>query len=244
MSRARILSIGVDKVTMDEAVDRCIAFSKGDEPRMVVTPNAEISYRATREPDLAALINQADLVIPDGAGVVIASRILGDPVPERVAGTDLSTKLVARMSQQGRGRVYILGGAPGVAARAAAHLTGHYPGIRVVGHHHGFFKPEEEAGVIASIRAAETDVLFVGMGSPRQEQWIARHKHEHRAKVSLGVGGTIDVWAGTAQRAPEWMRRANLEWLFRIVKLGRVGRSLPPLAKFGLLVMARRMRGR
>lgn len=243
MSRTQILNIGIDKVTMPEAVERCLTWTDGEQPRLVVTPNAEHAYMAEKDPEFASIINGADLVIPDGIGVLMASRMLGDPVPEKVAGVELATNLVAAMSQRGRGSVYLLGARPEVVAEAARRLTERFPGI-TVGHQHGFFQPEDEPAVIAAIQAARPDFLVVGMGMPRQEKWLHRHLHELGAKVSVGAGGTIDVWAGAAPRAPEWMIKSNLEWLFRIVKLGRYSRSLPPLVKFVGMVVAQKMRGR
>jgi N-acetylglucosaminyldiphosphoundecaprenol N-acetyl-beta-D-mannosaminyltransferase len=244
MSRTQILTIGIDKVTMAEAVERCLAFVHGDQPRLVVTPNAEIAYAAAHNPELSAIINNADLVIADGIGVVLAAKLLGDPVPEKVTGVDLSTNLVAELSRQGGGRIFLLGAEPGVAAEAARRLGERFPGLTIAGHHHGFFTPEEEPAIIARIREAHVDALFVGLGSPRQERWLSRHLPELGARVSLSVGGTINIWAGVASRGPDWMIRANLEWLYRVVKFGRYGRSLPPLAKFMLAVTALRMRGR
>jgi len=244
MNRTQILAIGVDKVTMQEAVDRCLGFLGGAEPKLVVTPNAEMAYAAAHNPELAAIINKADLVIPDGSGVVLAARILGDPVPQKVAGTDLATNLLHALSLRKRGRIYLLGGRPEVVAEAARRIGEQYPGVYVAGFRDGYFTPAEEAAVVQAIRQARVDALFVGMGSPRQETWLSQHLGELNARVSLGVGGTLDVWAGTAQRAPNWMIKANLEWLFRIVKFSRYGRSLPPLAKFVLLVVKRRLRGR
>lgn len=244
MSRTQILTIGIDKVTMAEAVERCLAFVRGDQPRLVVTPNAEIAYVAAHNPELSAIINSADLVVADGIGVVLASKMLGDPVPEKVTGVDLSTNLVAELSRQGGGRIFLLGAEPGVAAEAARRIGERFPGVTIAGHQHGFFTPEEEPAIIARIREAHVDALFVGLGSPRQERWLSRHLPELGARVSLGVGGTINVWAGVASRGPDWMIRANLEWLYRVVKFGRYGRSLPPLAKFMLAVTALRMRGR
>lgn len=244
MSRVRILSIGVDKVTMSEAVDRCLAFIDEGTPRLVVTPNAEIAYAASKDPELAAIINGADLVIPDGIGVVMASRIMGDPLPEKVGGADLSTNLLQALSARRKGSVFLLGTKPEVVAEAARRIARDYPGVTVAGYRDGFFKPEDEPAIVAQIRAAQADVLFVALGSPKQERWLHKHLPHLGVKVGIGVGGTIDVWAGAVPRAPRWMQRANLEWLFRIVKLGRYSRSLPPLFKFVLAVVGKRMRGR
>lgn len=244
MSRVRILSIGVDKVTMREAVDRCLAFIDQGTPHLVVTPNAEIAYAASKDPELEALINSADLVIPDGIGIVMASRLMGDPVPEKVGGADLSTNLLRALDARKQGRVFLFGTKPEVVAEAARRIGQQYPGVTVAGYRDGFFTPEDEPAILAQIKAAQPDVLFVALGSPRQERWLRKYLPETGAKVGIGVGGTIDVWAGAVPRAPKWMIKANLEWLFRIVKLGRYSRSLPPLFKFVLAVVGTRMRGR
>lgn len=244
MNRTHILAIGIDKVTMAEAVESCLAWVDGDKPRLIVTPNAEHVYRAVHDPEFAAIENSADLVIPDGIGVLMASRILGDPVPEKVAGVELATNLLAAMSNRGRGSVYLLGGKPEVVAEAARRLGERFPGVTVAGYQDGYFKPDAESEVVAAIRRAKPDLLVVGMGMPRQEIWLARHLPETGAKIGIGAGGTIDVWAGAAPRAPQWMIKSNLEWLFRIVKMGRYSRSLPPLAKFMGLVVLQKVRGR
>ncbi len=244
MSRTQILAIGVDKVTMQEAVDRCLAWMETRQPHLVVTPNAEIAYAATHDPSLAEIINKADLVIADGAGVVLGAKILGDPVPEKVAGVNLSTNLLKAMSQRGRGRIYLLGARPESVAKAVESIRQNYPGVTLAGYHDGFFTPEEEPAILEEIRKADVDLLVVGLGSPRQERWLHEHLPRLGARVGIGAGGTIDTWAGISPRAPEWMIKANLEWLFRVVKLGRYSRSLPPLFKFALAVFARRLRGR
>lgn len=244
MSRTQILAIGVDKVTMQEAVALCLAWARETETRLVFTPNAEIAYWADNDPAMADMLNHADLLIADGAGVVLASKILGDPVPEKVAGVELGTNVLAALSENGGGSVYLLGAEPAVVAEAARRMGQQFPRVRVVGYHHGFFTPEQEPGIIAEIAALQPNVLIVGMGVPKQEQWLSAHRHELKAGVAMGLGGTINIWAGAAPRAPRWMINANLEWLFRIVKFGRYGRSLPPLMKFMLSVFGRRLRGK
>lgn len=243
MSRVQILAIQVDKVTMDEALQRCLSWVDGNEPKLVITPNAEIAHRAGTDPELARLINEADLVIADGIGIVWASKILGEPVPQKVAGIELVNGLLRALSNRGRGSVYLLGAKPEVVAESARRVAELYPGVTVAGYHHGYFGPDEEAAVVARVADARPDVLVVGMGAPRQEKFMDRYRHQLGAKVSFGAGGTIDGWAGVSPRAPQWMIRANLEWLYRIVRLGRVSRALPPLMKFGLAVVTRRLRG-
>lgn len=241
MIRSQVLTIGVDKVTMEQAVQRCRQFLADGRPHLVVTPNAEIVYAASRNGELAGILNRADLVVPDGAGVVLASRILGDPVPEKVAGADLATRLLDVLQGE-QGTVYLLGARPEVVAEATRRIRAEYPGLTVYGRD-GFFTLDQESAVIADIRQKRPQALLVGMGSPRQERWLAAHLAALDVPLCMGVGGTIDVWGGAAQRAPKWMIRANLEWLYRIVKFGRYGRSLPPLVKFLFMVIAQRMRG-
>lgn len=244
MSRVRILTIEVDRVDMREAVARCLAFLEEERPHLVVTPNAEIAWAASQDPDLSAIINKADLVVPDGIGVVYASRLLGSPVPEKVGGADLATALLKELDARKQGRVFLLGTRPEIVAEAARRIQAQYPGLTVAGYRDGFFRPEEEPAIVEQIRQARADVLFVALGSPKQERWLARYLPDAGVKLGMGVGGTIDVWAGAVRRAPDWMIRANLEWLYRIVRLGRVGRSVPPLVKFVLAVLWSRMRGR
>ncbi len=241
MKRVQILSIAVDAVTMAEAVERCLGFIDAGGPHLVVTPNAEIADRAGRDPELAAIINGADLVVPDGIGIVLAARLLGDPIPEKVGGADLATNLLKALNSRGRGRVFLLGTRPEVVEEAARRVQAAYPRIEVVGWRDGFFRPEEEGEVVAQIRAARPDVLFVALGSPKQERWLHLHLPKLGVPLGMGVGGTIDVWAGAVPRAPEWMLRANLEWLYRIVRLRRLRRSLPPLVRFALAVLRARM---
>lgn len=243
-SRSCILGVAVDKLTLEEAVHRCLYFIQAGRPHLVVTPNAEIVYAAQTDRELAEILARADLVVPDGAGVVLASRLLGDPVPEKVAGVDLAHHLLARAPTGTR--VYLLGATPESVRAAAIRVTELYPQVTVAGYRDGFwphFDPEEDQKVIAGVRAAAPHILFCGMGAPKQEKWLARYLNDLGVPLCMGIGGGIDVWSGKASRAPAWMIRLNLEWAYRIVKFGRYGRSLPPLFKFMLLVLARRFQG-
>lgn len=242
-TRVRILGVGVDPVTLAQAVDRCLSFMAGGRPRLVVTPNSEMIQAATGDPELFRVLEQADLAVPDGAGVVLAARILGTPVPEKVAGVDLADG-VLRRAPAGT-RVFLLGAAPDSVAAAAQRLPGLYPGLVVAGFRDGYwphFDPAADAEVIAAVRAAAPQILFAGMGVPRQEKWLHRHLADLAVPMAFGIGGGIDLWAGKSPRAPAWLIRANLEWLYRIVKFGRYGRSLPPLARFVLRVLGARLR--
>ena len=237
--RVNILGVDVDAVTMAEAVDVVRRAMDTRAGVMVATANAEMLMRATHDEELRRILNASALVVPDGAGTVWAARHLGHAMPERVAGYDLAQELLRCAPAEGR-RVYFFGSAPGVAEKAKAKAEQIYPGIEIVGVRNGFFSPADNAAIIAEIRAARPDLLLVALGVPKQEKWIAAHLAELDVPVAIGVGGTLDVMAGVMKRAPHWMQKAKLEWLFRgLMQPKRAGRLLA-LPKFVLKVHASR----
>ncbi len=237
--RVNILGVDVDAVTMAEAVNVVRRAMDTRVGVMVATANAEMLMRATHDEELRRILNASALVVPDGAGTVWAARHLGHAMPERVAGYDLAQELLRCAPAEGR-RVYFFGSAPGVAEKAKAKAEQLYPGIEIVGVRNGFFSPADNAAIIAEIRAARPDLLLVALGVPKQEKWIAAHLAELDVPVAIGVGGTLDVMAGVMKRAPHWMQRAKLEWLFRgLMQPKRAGRLLA-LPKFVLKVHASR----
>ena len=237
--RVNILGVDVDAVTMAEAVAHVTAAMDVRANVMIATANAEMIMRATHDEELRDILNAAALVVPDGAGTVWAARHLGHAMPERVAGYDLAQELLRRAPAEGR-RIYFFGSAPGVAEKAKAKAEQLYPGIEIVGVRNGFFSPADNAAIIAEIRAARPDLLLVALGVPKQEKWIAAHLAELDVPVAIGVGGTLDVMAGVMKRAPHWMQKAKLEWLFRgLMQPKRAGRLLA-LPKFVLKVHASR----
>lgn len=237
--RVNILGVDVDAVTMAEAVDVVRRAMDTRAGVMVATANAEMLMRATHDEELRRILNASALVVPDGAGTVWAARHLGHTMPERVAGYDLAQELLRCAPAEGR-RIYFFGSAPGVAEKAKAKAEQLYPGIEIVGVRNGFFSPADNAAIIAEIRAARPDLLLVALGVPKQEKWIAAHLAELDVPVAIGVGGTLDVMAGVMKRAPHWMQRAKLEWLFRgLMQPKRAGRLLA-LPKFVLKVHASR----
>ena len=237
--RVNILGVDVDAVTMAEAVDVVRRAMDTRAGVMVATANAEMLMRATHDEELRHILNASALVVPDGAGTVWAARHLGHAMPERVAGYDLAQELLRCAPAEGR-CVYFFGSAPGVAEKAKAKAEQLYPGIEIVGVRNGFFSPADNAAIIAEIRAARPDLLLVALGVPKQEKWIAAHLAELDVPVAIGVGGTLDVMAGVMKRAPLWMQKAKLEWLFRgLMQPKRAGRLLA-LPKFVLKVHASR----
>jgi len=212
-----LLGAGIDALTMEETVERVAGFIGSGRPHRIITLNPEFLYRAQFEKRLLDLVNRADLVTPDGVGIVWACRVAGDPVPERVTGIDLMLRLVERAAREGW-RVFLLGAAPGVAEEAAERLRRVYPGLRVAGVHHGYFKEDERAAVANLVREARADLLFAALGAPKQEFWIDSHLTATGAAAAVGVGGSFDVIAGRVRRAPRWVRRLHLEWLARLLR--------------------------
>ncbi len=234
--RVNILGVTVDSVTMAEAVAQVESYiEEKNAPSLVATANAEMIMNAGRDAELMRILNSAQLVVPDGAGTVWAARHLGYEMKERVAGFDMAQELLKDAPQKNY-RVYFFGSAPGIAEKAKEKAEKLYPGINVVGVHDGYFDAEEEKKIIADIKEKKPHILFAALGVPKQEKWLFRHKEELGVPVSIGVGGTLDVMAGAVKRAPLWMQKAQLEWLFRgLMQPKRAGR-LMALPKFVLKV--------
>ena len=204
---------------------------------MIVTPNSEIVLRATKEPDLKRLIASADMIIPDGIGLVYASRIIGHPLKERVTGIDFLESVIAYLEKSGKS-IYFFGSKPGVAEVAAENIKRKYPGLTVAGTHNGYFKSDEELEIVRKINESGADFLCVALGAPKQERFIDEHRAELKVNGAIGVGGSLDVWAGTLKRAPEFYQRHGLEWLYRFIQEpSRIGR-MAKLPVFMLKVIA------
>ena len=232
-----ILGVPVASLTMEQAVEEVESMMDGRRGAIVATANAEMIMNATSDRALFDVLRGADLVVPDGAGTVWAARHLGFAMPERVAGYDLVQALLKRAPEKGR-RVFFFGSAPGIAEKAKRKAETIYPGVNVVGTRNGYFTEADEPAIVEEIRAAAPDLLLAALGVPKQEKWLAKHKEELGVPVSIGVGGTLDVMAGAVRRAPLWMQKAKLEWLFRgLLQPKRAGRLLA-LPKFVLRVRA------
>lgn len=237
LKQAEILGVNVNSLTMVQAVEKVQQFIDERKNALVATANAEMLMRATQDEELKHILNSADLVVPDGAGTVWAANYLGVEMPERVAGYDLAQELM-REAPGREDRIYFFGSAPGVAESAREKAMELYPGIKIVGTRNGFFSEADEPEIIAEIKAARPDILLVALGVPKQEKWLYKYRQELQVPVAIGVGGTLDVMAGVMQRAPLWMQKAKLEWLFRGLKQpSRAGRLLA-LPKFVMKVMA------
>ena len=237
--RIDVLGVEFDPVTMDEAVDRGMALIRTPGVHTVVTPNPEIVMLCREDPELTQAVRGADLVLPDGIGVVYAARILRRPLPGKVPGADFAEGIMARLARQG-GSVYLLGAKPGIAETAADKLALKYPGLRVVGTQDGYFT--DSRPVVERINAASPDFLLVCLGAPKQEKWMRENADRLSVRLMAGLGGSLDVYAGAIPRAPKLWRRLNLEWLYRLLKQpSRIGRMIK-LPRFIFAALRQRRR--
>lgn len=235
-----VMGLKFDSMTMDEALSRAEALLRGDKTAYVVTPNAEIAYEALYDVQLREMLNGADLMLPDGAGVVLASKLLRTPVKQKVAGVDFAAGLLGILERNGQS-LYLLGGKPGIGELAAQKMLEAHPQLRIAGIADGYF--QDEAPVIAKINASGADALFVCLGAPKQERFMVQHRQELHVHLMAGLGGSLDAFAGTVQRAPAWMIRLNLEWLHRLIREPKRFRRMLRLPKYLWAVMLKRIRG-
>ena len=212
-----VVGIKIDNVNMDEAAALMEEFLETDRCSKVFTPNSEILLTAVRDREFESVLNSGHLVVPDGIGVVIASRFYGTPLKERVAGFDLMMRLMDMADSRG-GSVYLLGGREGVAEEAAIKLTESYGNLKIAGTRNGYFEEDSENNIVNEINNSKADILLAALGAPKQEKFIYKHSDKLKVKVAMGVGGSLDVLAGKVKRAPEFYQKAGLEWFYRLVK--------------------------
>lgn len=225
-----VLGVAFDDLTLDEAVARGEGLLDAGGFHYVVTPNPEFVLAAEKDSAFRAVLNGADLTIPDGIGVVHAAKLLGTPLKGRVPGIDFASGMLAVLARRG-GRLFLLGAKPGVAEEAGRRIATQYPGLTVCGTHDGYFK--EDAPILRQIADAAPDLLFVCLGAPKQEHWMARWGTHTGAKLAVGLGGVLDVFAGKVDRAPEGWQKAGMEWAYRLMKEPkRIGR----MAKLPLIL--------
>jgi len=236
-----ICGIRVHRVNRSQALKRMEAFLQEGGPHLVVTADSSGVVIAQSDPEFRDIVNSADLVTPDSIGIVWAAKLFGRPIPERVAGVDLVLYLCEMAARRGY-RVYFLGSAPGVAEEAARRLQDCFPGLAVAGTHHGYFSAGEEPQVVEMIQQTRPDILFVALGIPKQEKWIARYQPVLKIPVAMGVGGSLDVHSGRVTRAPRWVQKLCLEWAYRLLKNPRkIGKAMT-LPQFALMVLRERRR--
>jgi N-acetylglucosaminyldiphosphoundecaprenol N-acetyl-beta-D-mannosaminyltransferase len=240
--QARILGCRVDALGSSQAVDRIVELAHGTEPALVVTLGTEMVVHARRDERFRRVVETSALSLCDTVGVMYAARLQGVCVPGRVAGVELLEPLCARFAREGV-PVYFLGGRGDTSRRAALALQARYPELPVAGARDGYFPAADDSAVAASIAASGARVVFAGLGSPRQEFWIAEHLKETGCSVGIGVGGSFDVLAGNVERAPALWRKLNLEWLYRLLKEPSRWRRQLALPKFVWLAVCERVAG-
>ncbi len=214
--KINILGVSFDNMDLTQAIDAGFAMMTQGGFHYVVTPNPEFIMDAQKNQKFQQVLNGADLVIPDGIGVLYAAKILGTPLKSRVPGIDFATGLLKKLDECGGGRIFLLGSKPGVAEEAGENLAKIYPNLVICGCQDGYFK--ENAPVVAKIRESQPDLLFVCLGAPKQEHFMAELGAETGAKMAIGLGGALDVLAGRVERAPERWQKLGLEWAYRLKK--------------------------
>lgn len=222
--RVEVLGVGFDNVTMAEALARGEALLCEEGAHYVVTPNPEIVETCRENAAARAAVNGADLVLPDGVGVVYGAKMLGTPLRGRVPGIEFGAGMLEVCARRGKS-VYLLGAKPGVAEQAAENLRQKYAGLQIAGTRDGYFSDDADAA--AGIKASGADMALVCLGAPKQELFMAKRGEQTGARLLLGLGGSLDVFAGVARRAPDFYVKHNLEWLYRLVKNpSRAGRMM------------------
>lgn len=235
-----VLGVSYDNVTMEEALARGRQILQGDRTCYCVTPNAEMAYEALQDEGFRRLLNGAELVLPDGAGVILGAKLLKTPLKQKVAGIEFAQNMLSVMEELGS-RLYLLGSKPGVAELAGKKMLEKHPELQICGMADGYFK--DEAEVVEKINTAQADAVYVCLGSPKQEYFMQKHREALSAKLLCGLGGTLDGIAGTVKRAPRWMIRLQLEWLYRLIKEPRRFKRMLRLPKFIFAAVKKRMKG-
>lgn len=212
-----ILGIRVDNLTMEQALLKICQFAKSDQPAQVFFLNAHCVNLAYKHPNYRRALDKAELVLPDGSGLALAGKISCQPIRENVNGTDLFPRLCALLEGSNRS-LFLLGAQPGVAEQTAEWITRYFPGLRVAGCHHGHFQLSQNQDVAGLIRQSGADILLVAMGVPRQEEWLHNNIADCGNPVGLAVGGLFDFYSGRIPRAPLWLRRLGMEWIWRLLQ--------------------------
>ena len=235
-----ILGVRVHAVTYQDTLDLIAAWIEEGKPHQLATSNPEFVMAAQRDPAFRDVLNAADLCVPDGVGLLWAAKLLDQPLPAQVTGSDL-VPLVAREATARGWRLYLLGAAPGVAEQAAAVLQRLNPGLVIAGTYAGSPADDEAGAIVDRVRLARPDVLFVAYGAPAQDLWIARHRDRLAVAVMAGVGGAFDHLAGVRRRAPLWVQQVHLEWLFRLISQPWRWRRQLALPRFAARVLRQRL---
>ena len=215
--RVEMFGVDVDSLTMSETLDQVFTLADDPDPSQHVVLNASKVVQMGQDDQLRQIIADCTLVNADGASIVWASRTLGSPLPERVTGIDLFQRIVERAEKTGH-RLYFLGATDEVLEAMLARFRSKHPGVVIAGSRNGYWSEDEVDSVIAEVRAAEPDILFLAIPSPRKEYWLSEHLEQLGVPFVMGVGGSFDVLAGQVQRAPVWLQRLGMEWSYRLMQ--------------------------
>lgn len=230
----KILSVNLTTLSKKEILQKILLRAKQKKQTVIFTPNTQILLRADKNKNESMLLNSASINIPDGIGVVIASRINHGKIKNRISGIDIAEKILL-LSQKAGYKIFLLGGSYGVAKKAKKNLCARYPKLKICGTHHGYFDKsgKENEALIKAINRASPDIIFVCMGYPLQEKWIIQNKNKlHSVKILIGLGGSLDVWSGKARRAPMPLQIIGLEWLYRTIKEPRRAKIFLDIPRF------------
>lgn len=241
-NRIDVLGVPVDCVDMKRSLDIVDQYVHGDKPESVIAVNPEKIIKARRDPKLLAQLREAGLLIPDGIGVVAAARMLGLGRMERVPGSELMPEICDLSARKGY-PVYLLGGRPEINEKVAMALKDRYKGIQIVGRQDGYYKDSEIHGVVENIKKSGAQIMFIALGSPKQELWMREYLKNTHIKVCQGVGGTFDVLAGEVKRAPSAFRKMHLEWFYRLISDPRRVFRQAALPKFVFAVIRQKLLG-
>jgi N-acetylglucosaminyldiphosphoundecaprenol N-acetyl-beta-D-mannosaminyltransferase len=217
MEWTNVLGCPVTKLSLHDFVARAEGFIRSRTPHYIAVVNAAKIVKMRSDRELDQSVRSADLIGADGVPVVWASRLLGNPLPGRVNGTDLMYALLERSNEESY-RIFFFGASQEVLQKVLERVSREYPGVKIAGSRNGYFNQAEEEEIVSQIRAARADILFIAFGTPKKELWVKRYLHAMNVPVVHGVGGSFDVFAGIIPRAPVWMQRNGLEWLFRLLQ--------------------------
>lgn len=237
MSKIKLLGVSFDNLSLSEAADRAHKLTKSRDSAYIVTPNALILRNSMSNAELKTAIDEAELVLPDGVGVLMAAKIQGKFFKERVAGIDFATALISKLSES-EGSLFLFGSATGVAEKAAESIKQRFSGINILGVNDGYNYDNSE--LIERINKLSPDFLICCLGSPKQELWMRENKAKLKVGIMAGLGGSLDVFSGNKKRAPKWLRNLGLEWLYRIIIEPQRARELGKMFSLIIIAMFRR----
>ena len=236
--KTEILGVNFDNIQFNDALDEVLYLAENGKSAYIVTPNSEICHMCLEDESFKKIINSADLVFPDGIGVIYASKILKKPIQQKITGSDITVNVLSEACKKGLS-IYLFGAKPGVSDKAKEEIEKKYPNINIVGTHHGYFDDDTE--IINDINDKGPNILLVCLGAPKQEKWMFDNRDKLNINVMLGIGGMLDVLSGDVKRAPIIWQKLNLEWLYRVIKDPKRIKRLYILPKYIFAAIKERM---